>query len=115
MQALTAHFSPSVDNTVREYVLEENQLTPVCALPPFSGYPWCISIDNDRASVIVSDWRSDDVRVCAREVDGKWSAWRTLARDTHAYICIQCMCLMGSNTLALFEQSSESLLLYEFV
>ena len=99
---------------MREYVYEREQLTPVCTLPPFPGRSFCISVDDDRSSVLVADLIGREVRVCAREGDRGWSHVHTLKRDTHAAIGIQSLCLLASNTLALFDDKSDSVLLYEF-
>ena len=106
-----------LDWTVRSYCLTGEQLTPRHTLPAITGKPWQIVVDAHRPAVLVimRSNRVEEVSMLVLDADG-WTAWRTLARDDSQYtLDIRALCMIAPNSLALFDQNSNSMKLYELL
>ena len=97
---------------MRSYAKSGDQLTPLQTLPAYDGYPQVIVLDAHRPAVLVRDYNTKEVKMSVQE-GAQWTAWRTLARDTQDDLNIFSLCMLGPNSLALFDENSKSVKLYE--
>ena len=108
-----------VDKSVRAYSVLASGLVEIARLD-FQGNPALIAVDDARLSVLVTDWNASDdtdgVKMSAAAGAGNatWSPFSTLARTQPAKISIWSLCLMGANSIAIFDEKTRSLMLYEF-
>ena len=105
-----------VDRSVRSYVYVGEQLTPRHTVPAFTDQPEWPEVDTQRQSLLVSQISNSEdheVSMCVLEASG-WSVWRTLARDDSQHkLDFGGFCVNGPNSIALFDENSKSVKLYE--
>ena len=106
-----------VDKSVRAYSLLAGGLVEHARLD-FVGDPDRILVDDARQSVLVAEWdetnETDMLKMTAAGGgNATWLPFSTLARTQPAKITIRSLCLLGANSIAIFDYNTRSLMLYE--